>query len=332
MLAEKYRPRTFDDFVGNHAVLNDIKEMVESGHIPHLLFKGPAGTGKTTLANIVITSLLGRTWRNDKTAIEINASDERGIKVIQGRVKDFASTAGASSIGKSVPFKIIFLDEADHLTEPAQAALRRTMEKYARNCRFILACNFPHKLSDPIKSRCASFDFFPLELNDVAERLRTICDNEGVQIGEAGVLDKVAELSRGDIRVAINSFVTRFVNKRIPITLEMVKSVDNISTYAPKIIKMGLNMRFLNTRQIILNSMSKGVNFRELLAGISDRVAHMQFPSGKMYPDWLIAAIADACLECDYLITRGCYPIVVVSGFVAKLVKVGEDARRRLSG
>ena len=148
---EKYRPKSFEEFVGQDIIVNRIKSFVENNNIPHLIFAGSPGTGKTTLALIIARSLFGENWREN--FLELNSSDDRGINVVRETIKDFARTRPMSN----VPYKIILLDESDALTREAQHALRRTMENYSNTCRFILSCNYSSKLIDPIVSRCAIF-------------------------------------------------------------------------------------------------------------------------------------------------------------------------------
>ena len=150
---EKYRPSNFSSVVGQDEIIKRVQALTNSLNIPHLLFAGPAGTGKSTLALIIVKELYGENWRENY--LELNASDERGINIVREKVKNFART---KSLG-NVPFKIIFLDEADALTPEAQQALRRTMENYSSTCRFILSCNYSSKIIDPIQSRCAVLKF-----------------------------------------------------------------------------------------------------------------------------------------------------------------------------
>ncbi|HIJ02669.1 TPA: AAA family ATPase, partial [Candidatus Woesearchaeota archaeon] len=150
---EKYRPESFSEVKGQKEIVKRIKAFVDQKNMPHLLFAGPAGTGKTTLSLVVVKQLYKDQWHEN--FLDLNASDERGINIVREKVKDFART---KSLGK-VSFKIIFLDEADALTPEAQQALRRTMENYSSTCRFIMSCNYSSKIIDPIQSRCAIFRF-----------------------------------------------------------------------------------------------------------------------------------------------------------------------------
>ncbi|NLO77707.1 MAG: replication factor C small subunit, partial [Methanomicrobiales archaeon] len=152
---EKYRPMVLDDIVGQDEIISRLKSYVISGNLPHLLFTGNAGIGKTTSAIALAREFFGDTWQMNFR--ELNASDERGIDVVRNQIKQFARTAALGG----AEFKILFLDEADALTTDAQAALRRTMESYASNCRFILSCNYSSKIIDPIQSRCAIYRFRP---------------------------------------------------------------------------------------------------------------------------------------------------------------------------
>lgn len=190
---EKYRPDDFKDIKGQKDIVKRIKAFVEQKNMPHLLFAGPAGVGKTTLALVVVKQLYKDTW--NENFLELNASDERGIDVVRVKVKEFARTR---SIG-DVPFKIIYLDECDALTREAQQALRRTMENYSQTCRFILSCNYSSKIIEPIQSRCAVFRFKPLSKEEITEIVESIAIREKLHI-DKGATDALVEVSEGDVR------------------------------------------------------------------------------------------------------------------------------------
>jgi replication factor C small subunit len=194
---EKYRPHKLSEMIGQKNIVERLSAYVRTRSMPHMLFAGPAGSGKTTAAIALARELFGDQWRD--SLIELNASDERGIDIVRGKVKDFARTAPIGAIS----FKVIFLDEADSLTSDAQAALRRTMERYTQTCRFILSCNYSSKIIPPIQSRCAVFRFRPLGEADVRSYLERIAEGEGVEVAEDGFA-AVCSLAAGDLRKATN--------------------------------------------------------------------------------------------------------------------------------
>jgi replication factor C small subunit len=194
---EKYRPQTLDEVHGQEDTVSRLQSYIAQDDLPHLLFAGPAGVGKTTCATAIAREIYGDDWRGN--FLELNASDQRGIDVVRDRIKNFAR----SSFG-GFDYRIIFLDEADSLTSDAQSALRRTMEQFSDNTRFILSCNYSSQIIDPIQSRCAVFRFSPLSDEAVAGQVREIAHTEDIDLTDEG-LDALVYAAGGDMRRAINT-------------------------------------------------------------------------------------------------------------------------------
>lgn len=195
---EKYRPVTLADIVGQDEIVERLSSYVKTGNLPHLLFTGSAGVGKTTAAVALAREFFRESWNMNFR--ELNASDERGIDVVRNQIKQFART---SPLGGAT-FKILFLDEADALTPDAQAALRRTMESYATTCRFILSCNYSSKIIDPIQSRCAIYRFRSLSEEAITSEILRIASNEKIRITEPAI-QAIVYIAQGDMRKAINA-------------------------------------------------------------------------------------------------------------------------------
>lgn len=248
---EKYRPSKFEDVYGQDEIIKRVKNLSSSLNLPHMLFAGPAGIGKSTLAIIVAKELFKEFWKENY--LELNASDARGIDVIRQEVKNFART---KSLG-SVPFKIIFLDEADALTKEAQQALRRTMENYTGTCRFILSCNYSSKIIDPIQSRCVVFRFRLLEKKEIEKVLKRIAENEKLTINDRAK-EVIYEGSEGDCRRAIN--LLQASASISPIVTEEIVNIL-LSNAKPKDIKVVLDYalagNFQQAKERLLDIMLK---------------------------------------------------------------------------
>jgi len=270
---EKYRPKILSEVVGQDAIIERLKAYVKTKNVPHLMFAGPAGTGKTTSALALAKELYGDTWKQN--FIELNASDERGIGIIRGKIKNFARTA---PIGKA-DFKIIFLDEADSLTSDAQSALRRTMEKHTRICRFILSVNYSSKIIEPIQSRCTVFRYSPIKEDDVKKFMRKIATNEKLQITDDG-LETLIFISRGDLRKAINILqVGASVNKKITAELLYATSATAKPEDVKNLINTALGGNFMAARNQLYDLLIKyGLSGEDIIKQIHQSIFDLSIP------------------------------------------------------
>ena len=312
---EKYRPKNLSEVVGQKHVTARLESYVRSRSMPHLLLTGPAGTGKTTCSLALARELFGDNWRGN--FIELNASDERGIDVVRGKIKEFARTA---PIGAE--FKIIFMDEADALTSDAQAALRRTMEKYSGICRFILSCNYSSKIIDPIQSRCAVMRFKPLTSDDIRGFLSRIVSEEKVDI-EPEALEGLVRIAHGDMRRAVNSLqVAASLGKRIDLDLVYQTAGMANPDAVKSMMETALDGNFIQARNqlddlIITNGLSGQDIIKQIHSSIFD-LGVSDYDKVKMI---------DKCGEVEFRIVEGSNDRIQLEVFLAYLVMVGGKAR-----
>jgi replication factor C small subunit len=309
---EKYRPQTFSDMKGQKDIVKRIKSFVEQKNMPHMMFSGPAGVGKTTLSLIIARKLFGDNWRVN--FLELNASDERGIDVIRNKVKDFARTR---AIG-DVPFKIIYLDECDALTREAQQALRRTMENYTQTCRFILSCNYSSKIIDPIQSRCAIFKFKPLDKEDMQQIIEKIAKEEKLKIDKKAE-EALYEISGGDCRRVENILQSSAVLDS-HITEEVIFSLASMAE--PKEIKSVLELaiegKFVDSRKKLLDVMlNYGLSGLDVVKQIQKEIWNLDI-EGK---DKVI--LVDKCGDIEFRMTEGADEYIQLEALLANFTLVG---------
>ncbi len=291
---EKYRPKKLSEVVGQKEIVEKLKAFVKNKSMPHLLFAGPAGVGKTTCALAIARELYGENWKAN--FLELNASDERGIDTIRTKVKEFARTL---PIG-DVPFKIILLDEADALTRDAQQALRRMMEKYTDTCRFILNCNYSSKIIPPIQSRCAIFRFSPLSLKDVEEYIKRIEKGEKIKLSKESI-EALYEVSEGDLRRLTNILQSvASVSKKItPKEIYEISGVVLPQEVEP-LIEAAEKREFEKVKKILLEIMyKKGLSGLDLVKLIARYVWESKIENEKKMK------LMEAIGETEYRIVEG---------------------------
>jgi len=312
--AEKYRPRTLDDIVNQRDIVERLKKFVKEKNMPHLLFAGPPGTGKTTAALALVHDLYGDDFR--QYFLELNASDERGIDVIRNKVKEFARTVA----GGNAPFKVVLLDEADNMTADAQQALRRTMELYTETTRFILACNYLSKIIEPIQSRTALFRFYPLKKEDVVARLAYISKNEKVEYDQKA-LETIYDIAQGDMRKSINILQASSVYGKV--TVEAVYKVLGLAQ--PKeirdMINLALQGNFIKAREklrdLIINY---GLSGEDIIKQV-----HREITGNDInIPDDLKVLLVDYVGEVEFRIMEGADDEIQLSALLAKLAVYGD--------
>ncbi|KNE64522.1 hypothetical protein AMAG_09539 [Allomyces macrogynus ATCC 38327] len=303
---EKYRPASLSDLVAHEDITNTIIKFIDEKRLPHLLFYGPPGTGKTSTILACARRLYGPQYKS--MILELNASDDRGIDVVREQIKNFASTRKIFSSG----FKLIVLDEADAMTSAAQAALRRIIEKYTKNVRFCIICNYVSKIIPALQSRCTRFRFNPLEPDQVEKRLDFICQSEGVDLRPDG-MQALLRLSQGDMRRALNVAQSTFA---------AFGTVDEAAVYAttgtplPRDVERCTDWLMNEDMTTAIAHMAslrvdKGYALADLLGDMFLFVARMEMP------DPAKIVVYEALAEIEYNLSLGCSEAIQAGALAA---------------
>jgi replication factor C small subunit len=309
MWSEKYRPKKLSEVVDQKEIVKGIGNLIKSPDIPHMLFAGPAGVGKTTSALCIAMELLGEEWR--KNTLELNAWDERGSKMVRERVKEFAASIKLATDKEFGKPKIIILDEADEMTPEAQTALRRIIEDSARTTRFIIICNYLSQIIEPIQSRCVVFRFTRLPKQEVIDHLQTICEKEKVKYEEKAIA-QIFDATGGDLRHSIN--IMQAAAGMGSVSTANVTAAVGLSgrSKVGEVLRLALGGKFNEARAKLLELTQ--------VYGMSE-TDFMKYANQEAYdikierPDEFAAIMA----EYDYRLAAGAHPEIQLSALLAQL-------------
>ncbi len=309
---EKYRPKRLNELVGQSVVVERLKSYIQQKNIPHLLFSGPPGTGKTTAAIVLARELYGEVWKEN--FLELNASDDRGIKMVRETVKDYSRILPTNPLG----FKILFLDEADYMTDEAQAALRRTMENFTRTTRFIISCNYSSKIIEPIQSRTAIFRFKSIPTESVVTALSDILKKEGIDY-EAKSLEVIAELSYGDMRKAINTLQVA-ATYSTKVTVNTIYEAAGLvhKEWAIQVLSLALKGEISKAKSMLEDAVIKqGISGQDVVEQFHRVIYDLPVENA------LKADILFALGEIDFRISEGAREIIQLESFLGYLFGKG---------
>lgn len=316
MWVEKYRPTNLDQIINQKEIITGLKNLLNKpNELPHLLFTGAAGIGKTTTALCLAREILGDSWKRD--TLELNASDERGIKMVRERVKEFASIMKLSlnQIENERPFKIIILDEADEMTSEAQTALRRIIEDSSKTTRFIFICNYLSHIIEPIQSRCVVFRFSKVPADEVVGYLKIICENEEIKYDEKA-LYKIYEHTNGDLRNSINILQSASASGNVN-TSQVQSAIGNSGkNKISEIIKLALDSKFNESRIKLLELLYVyGVSETDFLKYANEEIYNLDLED--------LSEVSSMIAEYDYRLSNGAHPEIQLAAFLAQLGKMG---------
>jgi len=309
MWVEKYRPKKVSEIVNQKDIKGSLSALLKNQEeMPHLLFSGSAGVGKTTMALCISHEILGNKWKD--YTLELNASDERGINMVRERVKKFSRFAGLDT---EIPFKIIILDEADEMTSDAQTALRRIIEDTAKFCRFILIANNISKIINPIQSRCAVFKFSQIEEKDIITHLKTVLKKEKGKADEKG-LKEIAMYAGGDLRHAINLLQTAASTGDI--TQDSVKSAAGLTRTndVEDVLKLAVSGKIQDSRNKMIELVKVyGMSESDFLKYINQALFSAKYDN--------LEEFSQIIAKYDYRILVGSNPEIQLSAMLAELGK-----------
>ena len=309
MWVEKYRPQKISELVNQKEILGSINSMLKNqSEIPHLLFSGSAGVGKTSAALCLSKEILGEHSRD--YTLELNASDERGINMVRERVKKFSRFAGLDT---EIPFKIIILDEADEMTTDAQTALRRIIEDTAKICRFILIANNLSKIIAPIQSRCVVFKFTKILDKEILSQLKFICKKEKIKADEKG-LNAICDYTDGDLRHAIN--ILQAAASSGNVTESVVKSVVGLTKTndVDNVLKLAVSGKIQDSRNIMIELIKVyGMSESDFLKYINQALFSTKYDN--------LEELSQIIAKYDCRILMGSNPEIQLSAMLAELGK-----------
>ncbi len=312
MWVEKYRPMKLDDIVNQKEVIGSLKSLLKNtSEMPHLMFSGSAGVGKTTTALCVAREILGGGWR--EFTLELNASDERGINMVRDRVKKFARFSGLDT---SIPFKLVILDEADEMTSDAQTALRRIIEDTAGHCRFIMIANNISKIIEPLQSRCAIFKFIRISEEEIVNYLEEICKKEKVKYTKEG-LKTLYSYSEGDMRHAIN--MLQAASSLGTINDENVKTSAGLSKTSDvgEVLRLALAGKLTEARNKMVELIKVyGMSESDFLKYLNEECYKIKTSN--------LSEILESVAKYDYRLIIGANPEIQLSALLAELGKIGK--------
>jgi replication factor C small subunit len=312
MWVEKYRPKKISEIVNQKEIMGSLGALLKNqSEMPHLLFSGSAGVGKTSTAICISRDILGKHWQD--YSLELNASDERGIGMVREKVKKFSRFAGLDT---EIPFKIIILDEADEMTSDAQTALRRIIEDTAKYCRFILIANNLSKIIEPIQSRCVVFKFTRISNKEISSQLKFIAQKEKIKADEKG-LETISDYADGDIRHAIN--ILQAAASMGSIDVSSVKSVIGLTKTkdVQDVLKLALAGKISDAREKMIELIKVyGMSESDFLKYINQAV----FASKTSNIEGILEIIA----KYDYRILVGANPEIQLSALLAEITKFGK--------